>query len=175
MKRLAAIGTALLMAAACGSDGPTTPTNTNTGPIVFTSQLSAGNEVPPVTNGDANGRGQATITLNVPRDATTGAVTGAGTVTFQATVLGFPPGAVIRAADIHTGAAGTAGAILVNSTLSAATAITLGDGTGTLNLPNAPITQDQATRIVANPAGFYFNLHTSLNPDGAIRGQLARQ
>ena len=40
MKRLAAIGTALMLAAACGSDSPTTPTN-NTGPIVFTAQLSA--------------------------------------------------------------------------------------------------------------------------------------
>ena len=58
MKRLAAIGTALMFAAACGSDSPTTPTN-NTGPIVFTAQLSANNEVPPITNADSNARGTA--------------------------------------------------------------------------------------------------------------------
>jgi hypothetical protein len=173
MKRLAAIGTVLLMAAACGSDSPTMATS-NTGPIAFTAQLSAANEVPPVTNADANGRGQATITFNVLRDATTGAVTGGGTVTFQAPVLGFPPGTVIRAAHIHPGAAGVAGIFLVDSGLTVATAITLGDGTGTLNLTSA-ITQDQATKIVANPAGFYFNVHTNLNPDGAIRGQMAKQ
>jgi hypothetical protein len=26
--------------------------------------------------------------------------------------------------------------------------------------------------IVANPAGFYFNVHTTLNPGGVVRGQL---
>jgi hypothetical protein len=32
-----------------------------------------------------------------------------------------------------------------------------------------------AQAIVANPAGFYFNVHTPVNPGGAARGQLARQ
>ena len=85
MKRLAAIGTALMLAAACGSDSPTTPSG-NTGPIIFTAQLSAANEVPPITNADANARGTVTVTFNVPRDSATGAVTGGGSVTFQAEV-----------------------------------------------------------------------------------------
>ena len=48
MYRLAALATALMMAAACGSNNntPTQPSG-NTGPIVFTAQLSAANEVPP--------------------------------------------------------------------------------------------------------------------------------
>ena len=50
MKRLAAVAAALMMAAACGSDNtpPTNPTD-NTGPITFTAQLSAANEVPAIT------------------------------------------------------------------------------------------------------------------------------
>jgi hypothetical protein len=31
-----------------------------------------------------------------------------------------------------------------------------------------------AQAIIANPAGFYFNIHTVLNSDGAARGQLTR-
>jgi CHRD domain len=175
MKRLAAIGTALILAAACGSDSPTTPSG-NTGPIIFTAQLSAANEVPPITNADANGRGTVTITFNVPRDASTGAVTGGGSVTFQAQLQGFPAGQIVRAAHIHPGAAGINGPVLVDTTLTAASPITLdSNGAGTINLTNSQLTQDQATQITANPAGYYFNVHTVTNTNGAIRGQLSRQ
>jgi hypothetical protein len=39
------------------------------------------------------------------------------------------------------------------------------------------VTSDAPTinAIVANPAGFYFNVHTTLNPGGAVRGQLSAQ
>jgi len=30
-------------------------------------------------------------------------------------------------------------------------------------------------RLLANPAGFYFNIHSNLNPGGVVRGQLVRQ
>jgi hypothetical protein len=33
---------------------------------------------------------------------------------------------------------------------------------------------DKAAAILANPAGHYFNVHTALNPNGAMRGQLSR-
>ena len=176
MKRIAAIAAALLMAAACGSNtSPTNPSSTNTGPIVFTAQLSAANEVPPVTNVDANARGVATITVTVTRDPATGNVTGGGTVTFSSQLSGFPAGAVLRNAHIHTGAAGVTGSPLVDTGLTPGTAITLNDGTGTMTQSNVAITQDQATQIVNNPAGFYFNVHTVANPNGAIRGQLVKQ
>jgi hypothetical protein len=175
MKRLAAIGTALILAAACGSDSPTTPSG-NTGPIIFTAQLSAASEVPPITNADANARGTVTITFNVPRDSATGAVTGGGSVTFQAQLQGFPAGQVVRNAHIHTGAAGIPGGILVDTTLTSAAPITLDQsGTGTINLTNSNLSQGDATNIVANPSGYYFNVHTVTNPNGAIRGQLSRQ
>jgi hypothetical protein len=175
MKRLAAIGTALMLAAACGSDSPTTPTN-NTGPIVFTAQLSAANETPPITNADANARGTATITFNVSRDPATGGVNGGGTVNFSAQVSNFPGGTPINLAHIHEAAAGIAGPVLINTNLSAGSPLLLdGSGNGTLTVNNIGISQGDATKIVANPAGFYFNMHSGINPGGAVRGQLVKQ
>ena len=175
MKRFAAVGIALMLAAACGSDSPTTPTS-NTGPIVFTAQLSAGNEVPPITNADANARGTATITFNVSRDPATGGVNGGGTINFSAQVTGFPAGTPINLAHIHTGASGIAGGVLINTNLSAASPIILdANGAGTLTINNIAIDQGNATNIVANPAGFYFNMHSGINPGGAVRGQLVKQ
>jgi hypothetical protein len=175
MKRFAAIGTALMLAAACGSDSPTTPSG-NTGPIIFTAQLSAANENPPIANADANARGTVTITFNVPRDSATGAVTGGGSATFQAQMQGFPPGQVVRNAHIHTGASGINGPVLVDTTLTPASPITVdSNGAGTINLTNSSLSQGDATNIVANPAGFYFNIHSATNTGGAMRGQLVRQ
>ena len=38
----------------------------------------------------------------------------------------------------------------------------------------APVSQVDAAAIMANPAAYYFNVHTQLNPTGAARGQLVR-
>ena len=50
-------------------------------------------------------------------------------------------------------------------------AITNGSGSITKNGINVPA--DRAAAILSNRAGHYFNVHTALNPDGAIRGQLS--
>jgi hypothetical protein len=170
MKRLALLAI-LTAVTACGSDSPTNP---STGPIVFTAALSAANEVPAVTNADANGRGTATITLNAPRDSS-GAITGPGTMNFVVPLTGFPAGTEVRLAHIHPGAVGVNGSPLVNAGLTAAGPVILGDGTGTLTFSNVPVTLDQAQQITTNPAGFYFNAHTAVNPGGAVRGQLVKQ
>jgi len=170
MKKFALLAI-LTAVAACGSDSPTTP---STGPIVFTAALNAANETPPVTNADANGRGTATITLNAPRDAS-GAITGAGTMNFSVQLSGFPAGTEVRLAHIHPGAAGVPGPALINTGLTPATAVVLGDGSGSLNFTNVPVSQVDAQGVVSNPAGYYFNAHTAINPGGAVRGQLVRQ
>jgi CHRD domain len=177
MKRLAAVAAALMMAAACGSSNspPTTPTN-NTGPITFTAQLSAQNEVPAIGNADANARGTATITLKVTRDAASGNITGGGTISFLAQLSGFPANTGIRAAHIHNAPAGQNAGVFKDTGLSAASPIGLdANGAGTLTFDNVQITQDEATQINANPANFYFNAHSVLNPNGAVRGQLTKQ
>ena len=33
---------------------------------------------------------------------------------------------------------------------------------------------DIANQILTNPAGYYFNVHSTLNPGGVARGQLVR-
>jgi hypothetical protein len=170
MKRYAIIAALAILGAACG-DSPTDPSD---GPVVFTSELAASNEVPPVTNADRDARGTVTITFSVPRDSA-GVVTGPGTANFSAQVSGFPAGTVARAAHIHPGAAGVNGSPLVNTPLSPATAITLADGTGSLNFSEVLISQADAQAIINNPAGYYFNIHTNLTPGGAVRGQLVKQ
>jgi hypothetical protein len=178
MKRLAAVAAALMMAAACGSSNtpPTTPTN-NTGPITFTAQLSAANEVPPITNlADANARGTATITLKVTRDAATGNITGGGTVSFLVQLSGFPANSSIRGAHIHNGPAGQSAGVWKDTGLTAESPVGLdANGNGTLTFDNVSITQDEANQLNANPANFYFNAHSQLNPGGAARGQLTKQ
>ena len=172
MKRWAAMAAALLIAAACGNDSPTTASGP-TGPIVFTANVSAANEAPPITNAEANALGTVTITVTVPRDATTGAVTGAGTVSFVAQLASFPARTPAIMAHIHTGIVGVVGGVLVDTRLAPANPVLMdANGSGTINVSNIDISQATATSIVANPAGFYFDVHTTLNPTGAVRGQL---
>ncbi len=111
---------------------------------------------------------------NVARDGT-GAIVGGGTVTFSLQLSGFPAGSAVIAAHIHPGAAGVNGAPLVSTGLSPAAPIVMADGTGVLTLTNVNISAADAQAIAANPAGYYFNVHTPVNPGGAARGQLGRQ
>jgi CHRD domain-containing protein len=179
MKRLAGVAAALLMAAACGSDNNTPPTNpsNNTGPITFTANLAAANEVPAVQGAEANAAGTATITMNVTRDAATGNITGGGTLNFSASLRSFPGGTAINAAHIHAAPAGQNAGVFIGVTgISAATPVVMdGSGAGAINVSNVAVTQDQATQIFNNPAGFYFNVHTTANSGGAARGQLTKQ
>ena len=172
MKRFLAVALAVAAfgVAAC-EDSPTEPDN-NT--IVFTANMSAAQETTAVTGAEASATGTATITFNVTRD-TAGAIT-AGTANFSATVSNMPQGSTLILAHIHTGALGTSGGVLVNTGLTAGTAIAIGaNGTGTLTFNNVAVTVDQINNIVANPGGFYFNVHSALHPSGVVRGQLVRQ
>ncbi|MFO0875014.1 MAG: CHRD domain-containing protein [Phycisphaerales bacterium] len=66
---------------------------------------------------------------------------------------------------IHTGAAGVAGPVLVN--LGVATT----GGPGTL-INMTTTTAANVNMILANPTGFYVNIHNAPFPAGAVRGQL---
>jgi hypothetical protein len=85
---------------------------------------------------------------------------------------GFPAGSSITLAHIHTGAVGVAGPVLV-PLIPAAGSVTLTNGSGTFTQSQS-VDGPTATSIINNPAGFYFNIHTALNPAGVMRGQLVR-
>lgn len=171
MKQCAAavLTLAVISAAAC-DDSPTAPDN-NT--VVFTVNMTASNEVPPVTGAEAAATGTATITFNLTRSATD-AIT-AATATFSANVAGMPAGASLIRAHIHTGGAGAAGGVLVDTGLTPAAAIAIVNGVAALTFNNVTVDPTAAQNIITNPAGFYFNVHSAANPGGVVRGQLVRQ
>jgi len=165
------IALAVLAAAGCGDDNPSSPTQQNR--FVFSALLSANNEVPPITGTEAGGGGNSTITIDVTRDSS-GNIT-AATASFVVNINGLPANTPINLSHIHQAAAGTNGAVVVNTGLTAASPVVLTNGSGSFERPNIAITPvDIATQIIANPAGFYFNSHSQINGGGVVRGQLQR-
>ena len=167
MKRLAiAVGMLAIGAAGCSSS--TTSPDPSTLKI-FTAQLSPANETPPVANAENSGRGTAVITFH----------TDTNTVDFAISMSGFPANTNVILAHIHPGAPGVPGPALIGVTgLSATTPLLLSDGSGTFtaNGVSAASKSDTAANnvaaILANPQNYYFNVHTSNNPGGVMRGQL---
>jgi len=165
------------LAAGCGGDdSPSTPSTTTPNTVTFTATLLPANEVAPnnVTNAEASGRGTAVITFNLTRN-TAGAIQ-SGTVDFHYDLTAFPAGTTITLSHIHTGASGVSGPVLVSTTQSAATTLGLPSGAGSWEVKGVT-NADAATlqSIIDNPAGFYFNVHSSTNPSGVARGQLVKQ
>jgi hypothetical protein len=170
MKRLSLLIVALgVFVSGCGSSSPAAPT-TPTNPT-FTATLSPANEVPVITGAEAAGNGTATVTLVTTKDSA-GNVTSA-TATFVVNLSGFPANTPINIAHIHQAGTGVNGSVVVNSGLTAGQTV-LTTGSGSFTAANLPVTADLANLILTNPAGFYFNVHSTLNPGGVARGQLVR-
>ena len=159
-----------LGAVGCGKDSPTTPTPA--ADPKFTATLLPSNEVPAVSNAEQSGSGTVTITMHNTKDAA-GNIT-ASTADFTFTLSGFPAGTTLTAAHIHPGAAGVNGSPAWNLALvSGANVLTNGSITLTVN-GVTPTDVATAQAIINNPAGFYFNVHTTLNTGGVARGQLVK-
>jgi hypothetical protein len=96
--------------------------------------------------GDLNGYGVATLLID---DV-------ANTISWNIDVgdIALP----LTGAHIHQGDASVAGPILINFSSS---------------LTGSGLFDTDLAAVVANPGGFYVNLHTSEFPAGAIRGQIA--
>jgi hypothetical protein len=162
------------MAAGCDDDNPNGPSNPNQ--VIFTAQMNTANEVPALTDpSEAGGTATGVITFDLTRDSA-GTIT-AATVNFRASLTGFPAGTFLRAAHIHTGAAGVSGGVLIDSGLTSTPGVTLANGTGNLDLNNTVSAQgvSQIQAIIDTPGNFYYNIHSNLNPTGVVRGQLVRQ
>ena len=102
--------------------------------------------------GDEDGFGHATVSFNAARDVVT--------ITTSVSGIGTP-----TAAHIHEGAAGVPGNVVVG--FAGATA-PLVNGAAV----SVAVDPTLANSILANPSGFYVNVHTAAFPAGAIRGQL---
>ena len=172
MKRLSVFLAALAVLAAGCSKTDTAPAVVDDTHFQFKATLLPANEVPPITNAESVGSGLATIDFTLTRDSA-GAIT-AGTANFRVDVTGFPATTAITASHIHPGAAGVAGGVLVSANVAAGEVV-LTNGAVTYSRLNITLTAANAQAIINNPPGYYFNVHTSANPGGVMRGQLVKQ
>ena len=121
----------------------------------YFADLQGHQENPPVSTG-GSGSGIAVISAD------------GSTVTYLVTYSGLS--GTLNAAHIHTGAVGTNGGVILPLTAGASPM------TGTLTSANFSASGSVTTfaqAVAAIRAGTtYFNLHTSANPGGALRGQI---
>jgi hypothetical protein len=171
MRRLAPGLLLLFLAAAC-DDAPVEPTPDTS--AAFTAVLTTANEVPPVTNVEFGCAGNVTIRVNnITRNASN-AIT-AAKVDFSGNVTGCV-NASINVGHIHEAGAGLIGEIVVDSGLTPGQLV-LVNGLGSFSTIGRDPQRSDFTiiqRMLDNPNGFYFNLHSTINPNGVIRGQLVR-
>ena len=158
------------LAGGCSDSSPIGPSDGTRATTTFTVPLSPANEVPAITNADASASGTATIALIVTRDAS-GNITSAS-ANFQIAVAGFPAGTTVTDAHVHSAPSGANGGVSINTTLASGE-LTITNGSGSITKNGINVPADRAAAILGNPAGHYFNVHTALNPDGAVRGQLS--
>ena len=174
MKRLALIALVLAFGISC-DDSPTSPSDPNV--AKFTAILLPSNEVPAITNADASASGTMQLTMTVTRDSGNN-ITGA-TYDFIVNFTGFPANTTLTGAHIHNAPAGINTAVVVGLPLTTSdTAVPSGQGsltkTGLSSTSSTVSPAAVAQGIFNNPSGNYFNVHTTLNTGGAIRGQLVR-
>ncbi len=167
MKRLSVFAIALcFFAAACGG----TSTSPSAVRPTFTAVLSPANEVPAISDSESSGSGNVTVTFDTTSSG--GNIT-AASATFVANLSGFPPNTPINIAHIHPGAAGVNGTVLVSTGLTAGEVL-LQNGSGTFTKGPVTMLPEVAQQIMNNPAGYYFNVHSTAHPGGVARGQLQR-
>jgi len=166
--------TAILFAACSSPAAVATPTPTaspTATPVptvsnVFKAELKSANENPPIADAESTCAGTATVTLNPT------------SVKFDVTITGCPATTAINIGHIHEGAAGVNGGVKISTGLAAGD-LTLAGGGVTFSrtaVPAGPPAWDAAliTAIMANPAGYYVNFHSTAHGGGVIRGQLTK-
>jgi len=112
------------------------------------------------------------IQFDVTRDAN-GAIT-AATASFYFQLTDFPAGTAVVGAHIHPAPAGTNGPVIISTGLGAAAPLSIPNGSVEYKVSGITVDPALLQSIVNNPAGYYFNVHSPLNPGGFSRGQLTR-
>ncbi len=140
--------------------------------IPFRVNLTPGEEVPALT---LNAAGFSTVWFHVVRDAAGQVVS--GTVDFHVRYQ-FPGEVTFTGFHIHRGAAGTNGPVVLDTRITGANPVVDASGRGEIlrpvTVPPGSPGVAVLNELLANPTNFYLNLHTTVNPGGAVRGQLRR-
>ncbi len=131
---------------------------------VFKLGLKPSQEVPPIKGLRADAVGSVTFDLT---RSSAGTIT-AGEVIFYFNYK-FPGSVNITGLHIHQGAKGANGGIVVDSGVGA---FTDADGEGNATTVVTGVAPATLQAILDNPRGYYVNLHTSVNPGGALREQM---
>jgi uncharacterized protein (TIGR03437 family) len=128
------------------------------------------NEVPPLQGLDARGDGSFAVHLLRRPDGTAMA----GLTIFDVN-HSFPGETTFTGLHIHNGAADANGPVVLDSGIRAGSTVASATGFGNIYRTAFAMTDPQLTALnglLANPRSYYINLHTSVNPGGAVRTQL---
>jgi uncharacterized protein (TIGR03437 family) len=143
----------------------------NTERVEFKVNMSPNNEVPPTT---VQATGPTSIPVYVLRNAD--GTIAAGAVLFDVNFRGFPTNTNFTGLHIHRGDAGANGGIVIPTNLDAnANKVVSETGNGNISRLVNVASAAGVTALndmLANPTRFYANLHTDVNPGGAIRVQM---
>lgn len=132
-------------------------------------QVSPGNEVPPVAN--LNATGGFVLTIEITRDAD-GSIANAR-LNFLG-VLQFPGAVTITGVRIYEGELTANGQARFDSGISTGSPQVLPGGAGFVARDAVSVDPVVLARLLANPAGFYLNVHSTAHPNGALRAQLSQ-
>ena len=143
--------------------------------VNFTAHMLASNELAPtvVAPGEVGAFGDANVELQVVRDGL-GNITSA-TARFDVTVAGCTPSSNLILAHIHQGGPAINGPVRVDSGLTVPAPIPMAPvGSASFSRSGLTVPLSIAAALIADPAAFYFDVHTALSPQGVARGQLKK-
>jgi len=140
--------------------------------VVFRTRMLPDNEVPPVAA--AGNSANSTITVRVTRDDR-GNVN-AATVTFDIDYT-VSSAVTFTGLHIHNAPSGQNGAVVIDTGISSSNPVNASSGSGRITrVVNYASTDTNGIRFVtgllATPANYYVNIHTTTQPGGFMRGQL---
>lgn len=137
--------------------------------MTFSMNLSPRNEVPPLS---LDASAPSALHINTIRNEA-GEVE-AARVTFDVNYR-FAGAATFTGLHIHNQVAGANGPVAIDSRLSATDPVQTETGFGNIYrsvLVNSTVGLATVNSLIANPERHYMNLHTSVNPGGAVRAQV---
>lgn len=142
--------------------------------ITFRAAMLPSNENPAI---DINASGTALIRAHVARNAAGEVVSGTVDFTINYT---FPGAMEFTGLHIHRGDVGINGPVLINTGIGGTggnVVDTVGKGIifrAAQVRPTDAAGLDALRDMLDNPAGYYVNIHSTVNPGGVIRGQLQK-